>query len=301
MRGFFIAFFLYRIKILYMSKPLLTIGMSTYDDYDGVFFSIQSLRMHHDVCKNNVEFIVLDNNPYGSHGAALKTFLQTINGKYIPYSEKKSSFNKYLIPDYASGKYIVIMDSHVLLIQNALTKLLEYYEKNPNCKNLVQGPLIYDDLVNISTHFDPVWRGDMYGIWATNLEAFKKGEPFEIPMQGMGLMSFEKDAWVGINPRFTGFGAEEGYIAEKFRLHGGKNICIPQLGWMHRFNRPNGVAYPLALEDRIWNYFVGWYELYNDPQHKMIKETYEHFKDKIPFGRIDQIQQKALSGMQNWR
>ena len=40
-----------------MSKPLLTIGMSTYDDYDGVFFSIQSLRMYHDICKNNnVEF-----------------------------------------------------------------------------------------------------------------------------------------------------------------------------------------------------------------------------------------------------
>ena len=27
--------------------PDLTIGMATYDDFDGVYFTIQSLRLHH--------------------------------------------------------------------------------------------------------------------------------------------------------------------------------------------------------------------------------------------------------------
>ena len=153
----------------------------------------------------------------------------------------------------------------------------------------MQGPLLYDDLINVSTHFDQVWRGDMYGIWATNKEAYDAGKPFEIPMQGMGLLAFEKSAWQGINPHFKGFGAEEGYIASKFRQWGGTNICIPQLKWNHRFGRPNGVKYPLILEDRIWNYFVGWLEITGDPEHSMIKDIYNHFKDKIPPGSIDNI------------
>mgnify|MGYP001215861816 CR=1 FL=1 len=285
-----------------MSDKLLTIGMATYDDYDGVFFSIQSLRMHHDLCNTDqIEYIVVDNNPTSPSGQATKKFVEGIKGKYIPYTEKVSSFNKYLIPNYANGKYVLIMDSHVLLERNSIDSLLQYYKDTPNCRDLVQGPLIYNDLKHISTHFDPVWRGDMYGIWATNKEANEKGLPFEIPMQGMGLLSFEKEFWPGIHPNFFGFGAEEGYISEKFRQAGGKNICLPQLRWMHRFDRPAGVKFRLALEDRVWNYFIGWLELYKDPEDQRIKDIYNHFKDKIPAGRIDSILEKAIKGEKTWQ
>jgi hypothetical protein len=47
------------------------------------------------------------------------------------------------------------------------------------------------------------------------------------------------------------------------------------------------------LEDRIWNYFVGWLELTQDPNHTIIQEIYNHFKDKIPTGSIDNIFQMA--------
>ena len=50
----------------------------------------------------------------------------------------------------------------------------------------------------------------MYGVWATNEEKYKQGQPFEISMQGMGLCSFEKR----ISQHSERFGAEEGYIAE---------------------------------------------------------------------------------------
>jgi hypothetical protein len=141
----------------------------------------------------------------------------------------------------------------VLIQDGGINHLVDYFRSYPNCKHLVQGPLLYDDLQNISTHFDPIWRGDMYGIWATDTKSYITGEPFEIPMQGMGLLAFEKSAWKGINQNFKGFGGEEGYIAEKFRQWGGKNICLPKLKWNHRFGRPNGVQYPLILEDRILN------------------------------------------------
>lgn len=270
----------------------LTIGMATYDDYDGVYFTIQALRMYHNISQNDYEIIVLDTHPDSPQGKQTNTFIKNDVkfGKYITSTNKiPSSFNKYDIVQHAEGKYILILDCHVLLKPNAIGSLLEYYKQNPNCKNLVQGPLIYDNLQNYSTHFDPKWSGHMYGVWATNKEAYEKGEPFEIPMQGMGLCSFEKANWPGICKHFIGFGGEEGYIAEKFRLNGGKNICLPQLQWCHRFGRPHGVPYRLVLEDRILNYFLGWLEMYRDTNHKMIRETYEWFKDKIPPNSIDNL------------
>lgn len=273
----------------------LTIGMATYDDYDGVFFSIQSLRMFHPILSYiDYEFVVLDNNPNSPHGQECKSFVEnSVRGKYIPLSEKPSSFNKYKIVDYAEGEYVLIIDCHVLIQRNGLDSLLNYFYDNKDCKNLIQGPLLYDNLTNISTHFDPVWRGDMYGIWATNMEEYNKGLPFEIPMQGMGLLSFKKSSWQGINKHFKGFGGEEGYIAEKFRSWGGKNICLPDLKWNHRFGRPNGVKYPLILEDRIWNYFIGWLEITKDPNHQMITETYEHFKNRIPEWSLNKILEQS--------
>lgn len=276
---------------------LLTIGMSTFDDFDGVFFSIQALRMYHPICgTNNVEFIILDNNPNSEHGKACKSFANSSNNiKYIELNEIPSSFNKYKIVNYASGKYVLIIDSHVLLCDGAINHLLDYFNSFPSCKNLVQGPLLYDDLQNISTHFDPVWSGDMYGVWATNNAAYSNGQPFEIGMQGMGLLAFEKSSWKGINQHFKGFGGEEGYIAEKFRQWGGKNICLPQLRWNHRFGRPNGVKYPLILEDRIWNYFIGWLEITKDPNHQMIQDIKNHFKHRVPEWSIENIFNNAKS------
>ena len=273
----------------------MTIGMATYDDFDGVFFSIQALRMYHEPCiDGKVEFVVLDGNPNSEHGKACKGFVMgAAGGKYVPYEGTPSSFNKYKIAEHATSKYVLIMDCHVLVEPGGIQRLLEYFESNPNCRDLIQGPLWYDDLRNVSTNFDPVWRGDMYGIWATNGEAYKAGLPFEIPMQGMGLLAFEREFWPGIGQHFVGFGAEEGYIAEKFRLNGGRNICLPGLRWNHRFGRPNGVKYPLRLEDRIWNYIVGWMELHKDPDHKVIKETLENFKAKVDIKIMQDMVDKA--------
>jgi hypothetical protein len=172
---------------------------------------------------------------------------------------------------------------------NAITNLLKYYEDNPNTKNLVQGPLLYDDLKHTSTHFDTVWRGHMYGIWATNQEALDKNEPFEIPMMGLGMFSCKTSEWQGFNENFRGFGGEEGYIHEKFRRAGGKCICLPNVKWIHRFGRPGGVPYPNTYEDRLWNYFTGWLEILKDPNDPFFESIVEAFKDKMPEATIKNI------------
>lgn len=269
--------------------------MATYDDYDGVYFSIQALRMYHPICStDDVELLVIDNNPDGAHGKAIKNFKGWVkNLNYIKYTDKKSTATRNEIFRNASGKYCISLDCHVLFMPQAIDKLLDYYADNRNCKNIIQGPMFYDDLKSFSTHFKPTWGGDMYGQWETDHEGYNSNKPFEIPMMGLGSFSCETKNWLGFNEQFKGFGGEEGYIHEKFRQNGGKAICLPQFGWVHRFGRPNGVKYPLILEDRIWNYFIGWLELKRDPEHPMIQEIYENFKDRIPKGSIDNILSQA--------
>ena len=276
-------------------KRILTVGMCTYDDYNGVYFSVQALRMYHEIFKtDDAEILVVDNNPDSQHGEATKKFVSGLkNCRYIAYTKKITTACRNEIFNSSSGKYCMSIDCHVFLVPGAIDAILRYYAATKDCKDIVQGPLIYDYLTNISTHFHPQWRGSMYGTWETDHESLKTGNPFEIPMQGLGMFSCEVKNWPSFNEEFKGFGGEEGYIHEKIRKLGGKAICVPQAKWMHRFCRPDGVKYPLILEDRIWNYFVGWLELTKDPEHEVIKGAYEHFKDKIPPGSIDNILEMA--------
>lgn len=274
-----------------MSEKLLTIGMATYDDYDGVFFSVQALRIYQLAgLEDKVEILIIDNNPDSNHGKEVKSFIeQWARGRYIAYRDKTSTSSRNEIFKHARGKYTLCMDCHVLFQPDAIKNLLQYYEKNPDTKNLIQGPLWYDDLKNVSTHFEPTWRDFMYGIWGTNQAAFEAGEAFEIPMMGLGMFSCKTSEWPSFNENFKGFGGEEGYIHEKFRRAGGKCICLPNLKWNHRFGRPNGVPYSNSLEERISNYFIGWLEIIKNKDDPFFQEIINAFEGAIPKQKIQKI------------
>ncbi len=241
----------------------LCIGMPTYDDYDGVYFTIQSLRMFHPEILDEVAFLVVDNNPTGPAAPALKKLESAMeNFRYLPQTDATGTICKDYIARAANSDYVVIMDCHVLIAPGALRQLINYFDARPDCPDLVQGPLVYDDMRSIATHFKPGWSGGMYGTWDGDARGEDPdAEAFDIEMQGCGLLAFRRDAWPGFNPRFRGFGGEEGYIQEKFRQGGGRSLCLPSLRWLHRFNRPLGVPYPSNWKDRIRNYIIGWNEL----------------------------------------
>ena len=270
--------------------------MSTYDDFDGVYFSIQALRMYHRIVKQEAlcEIIVIDNNPDSASGRAVADFAKKANVKYIPFTTRTGTAVRNEIFRNASGQYTISMDCHVLFEQRAIETFLDYMHVDANQRDIVQGPLIYDNLVNFSTHFKPGWGSGMYGKWETDQESLAKGEAFDIPMQGLGVFGCKTSSWLGFNKHFRGFGGEEGYIHEKFRQAGGRSVCLPNFKWLHRFGRPLGVKYPLNMNDRIWNYYVGWLELTQDPEHQMIKDITSHFLSlNVPLTTLNKLFNEA--------
>lgn len=268
-----------------------TLSMAAYDDYDGLFFTIQALRMYHPVAE--MEILVLDNNPSSPHGEALRGFARGVpQVRVIPVTDRASSFIKYDCFKHATGDVIIGMDCHILLMPGAIQKLVEHWQMNPDSPDLVTGPLVYNDLTSLSSHMDPTWRGLDFGTWGTSKEDLDRGSPFEVPMQGMGFFSFRRAAWKGINPDFRQFGGEEWYVAEKVRSWGGRVMCLPQVQWMHRFDWPKR-TFPLTNDAKVLNYYRGWLEVYGSLEHPMVQDMTAYWKTVMPESKLESLIQQA--------
>jgi hypothetical protein len=154
--------------------PKLTIGMAHFDDYHGAYFTIQSLRMYHPEIIKDVEFVVIDNSPNSEHGKMLKGFVEgsarrgTAGTKYIPLTDPKgTSPSRNAIFEHATGDFVLVNDCHVMYPAGSIKRLLDYYDENPKTDNIYSGPLIYDGLDQVTTHFNDEWRGEMWGTWGS--------------------------------------------------------------------------------------------------------------------------------------
>jgi hypothetical protein len=258
---------------------LLTIGMATYDDFDGVYFTVQALRLYHPEVMEHVSLIVLDNNPAGPHADALRALADQVPElRYVPCAEIQGTAVRDLLFHYATSRWVMVIDCHVLLAPGSLAELVAYLEEHADSDDLLQGPLLWDGLDGtVATHFAPQWADGMFGVWATDdLGVSPASEPFDIPSQGLGCFVARRESWLGFNPMFSGFGGEEGYIHEKYRLSGRRTLCLPFLRWTHRFQRPSGVSYTNQWEDRIRNYLIGWDEV-GLPGDEVV----EHFASRV--------------------
>lgn len=266
----------------------LTIGMATYNDFDGVYFTVQALRLYQDL--DDTELLVIDN--FGS--VHTRRFVEGLpNARYILATDVQgTAAPRDLVFREAQGEAVLCCDAHVLFAPGAIARLKAYYRDNPDCRDLLQGPLWYDNMRdnNVSTHFNPAWRAQMWGTWGTDPRGLDpEGEPFEIPMQGLGAFSCRKAAWPGFNPAFRGFGGEEGYIHEKVRQRGGRCLCLPWFRWMHRFGRPSGAPYRLTVDDKYRNYIIGHAELGLD-----LAPVHEHFAEFLSEHRMRELAKFAL-------
>lgn len=248
----------------------LTIGMSCYNDYDGVWFTINSILQYHPEVRDDIRFVVIDGNPDSAHGQACERLIAKLKnrhgncGLYVKNVSWASTASRDYVFQFATTPYVLCVDSHVMIAPGVLRKLIDHYDSNPQCNDLIQGPLYDENGDLFATEMTPVWDYNMYGKWGKNHDLANGTEPWNVELMGLGLFSCTKQAWPGFNPAFRGFGGEEGYIHRKFINNGGKCTMYPWLKWIHRFDRPGGVPYLNEYVDRLKNYLIGWYETGQD-------------------------------------
>jgi glycosyltransferase involved in cell wall biosynthesis len=263
--------------------PFLTIGLPTYNDFDGMYFTVLALRMYQNL--NDVELLVVDN--FGCD--TTRSFIAGLPGaRYERFMKPTgTAVAKNLVFSLATGDVVLCIDSHVLLAPRAVIRLSEYCRANPSPRDLLQGPLWLDDLhaSGVATHLSPTWSDGMHGQWATDQRGIAEdAPPFEIVSQGMGLFAHRRDTWPGFNPMFRGFGGEEGYLQEKVRQRGGRVLCLPFLRWVHRFQRPYGAPYNVRSWDKCRNALIGHLELGLDPRPMV-----DHFRTLLPHDVLERV------------
>ena len=98
-----------------LGRHVALIGfMATYDDYDGVYFSLQALRLYHPEVLNETNFLVIDNHPDGPCAAALKELEHTTpHYRYFPFnSNSGTAVSKDLVFAEADGDLVLCLDCH---------------------------------------------------------------------------------------------------------------------------------------------------------------------------------------------
>lgn len=241
--------------------PLLTIGMASYNNKEDVWWTIQALRMTQDL--TDCEILVIDN--FGDK--SLQEWITVWCPDQVRCVEYKdirgTTLSRQKIFEEARGKFVLCIDSHVMLDLGVIETLKNWIIDNDGCPDLIQGPMMYDSLKAYVTHLDPVWQASMYGVWGDHiLKENLPTDPFEIGMMGLGLFGSFKDQWLGFNEQCIGFGGEEGYIHEKYRQAGRRTLCLPWLTWLHKFHdEKKALPYPNFMEERIRNYILNWKEL----------------------------------------
>ena len=94
----------------------LTVAIATYDDFDGAYFTIHSILVHHREVLDRVEFVLLDNNPEGLPAPMLESFAGYIDRfRYVPFTDVRSTAVRDVLFRKATGKYVLVLDSHVIL------------------------------------------------------------------------------------------------------------------------------------------------------------------------------------------
>ncbi|VTS05327.1 DUF6171 family protein [Tuwongella immobilis] len=150
----------------------LTIGMATYDDFDGVYLTIDSILMYHPEILDQIEIIVVDTNSKSEHGEKVRDYLGGVQQliRHVRYIEADQAVGtaapRELVFRLAQAPAVLCVDCHVTFPAGTIQRLIEVFDRNPDSKDLYSGPTLTNSQSLMATHFSRVWREGMLGIWA---------------------------------------------------------------------------------------------------------------------------------------
>lgn len=273
---------------------LLTIAIPTFDDYRGLSMSLQSLNMHHRGL--GFDLLVFDNfnKCERSKKAAKNAKARLISDDAI----QGTCYSKSRCIQESLGKFVLVLDSHVMFDVGSIRKLMEYLHQNSAAarSNIFHGPLVSNAGDIYATEMKATWSSNSWGKWHNRItkEQPLPSQPFEIWGHGCGAFCVSKEAWPGYHPRCRGFGGEEGIIQEHYRARGGKAICLPFLQWTHSFNDGGHVSHPVSVDDKFRNNMLGITGLPNAEQ--LWADCIGHFTNSLSMNKIAELCKVCLPG-----
>ena len=205
----------------------LTIGVTTDNDFDGLYFTLQALRLYQDL--DGIELLVVDT--YGCEHT--KNFVEASTpARYVRAGDADgSAAAKNRVFAEAAGAAVLCCDSHVYVAPGAIARLLASHRAHPDSADLLHGPLLADDLTGLSTHLDPAWRDQAWGTPGTDPRGLNPaGEPFEITMQRLGVFSCRKEAWPGFPRSFGAPAARRATSTRRSAARAGAACACPGCG-----------------------------------------------------------------------
>jgi hypothetical protein len=216
--------------------------MAHHNDFDGVYFSIQALRLYQFV--PDLEIVVVDNTPNNPQQARLVNLCSKTGTKYVPFNDVVgTAVPRNRVFQEATGDVVVCIDCHVMLIPDALRRLHNWYASNPDSKDLVTGPIILDNLAACHTHFDLQWREEMWGTWASAWNC-KCGRRFTVQSGQEGLceihdlMQFDK-----VYDKKCDCGAKYPQTG-----HAGHELVFLKAGFTQAGNSPNSPVFEIPAQ-----------------------------------------------------
>lgn len=228
-----------------MSSEPLTIGMGTWNDYAGVFMTVESLRRWNGFTG---PIVVVDS--YGCESTRLYCAEAGVS-YHRRLDLRGTSRPRDEVFKLAATEYVMCVDCHVMMF--GLDRLLSYLPLMGS--DLYFGALSADG--KLYTHWMPEWVNLQYGVYAS----YPTLEPVRIPMMGLGAFACRRDAWLGFHPLFQGFGVEEWYIAGLYRSRGRNLVSLPFWSYVHRFTLSGGSSYHSSGQQMYKNYLIGQHSL----------------------------------------
>lgn len=232
-----------------------------------------------------------------------------IDAKYEPWAEvlgtaagKQACFGK------ASGEWVLVLDSHVILTDDSLRRLYDFIQKPRNrfCRDLFYGVNLADDHKQYFSHLD-IWGDDgapligddgVFGNWRSDPRAKSPdGKPFDVEGGGGWCFFARRDAFltVGFHPLMRGFGGEEGFISERFRRAGRSVKCAPFVRGIHRYARLSGDVYAVTVAEKLRNHVIGWLDLGFD-----LEQLRTVWRGRLKPDEIDSVMAQAVAEFQSF-
>ena len=249
----------------------LSVVTTVVDDFAGCAFTCVNIANQLGQRVREVDFVVVDNRPGSGESRDVRKLCehQLTGGHYISFGPRTGTFAaKQAGLQAADTEFVLVLDSHVLLQDGAILRLLDFCRDiGSDNHDLFHGPLCNSAWKIYATHMNPLVSSQNFGRWGTYRDDTQQRRVidncnyYQVPANGMGLFFCRRDSWPGFHPALRGFGSEEGYIHAKYRLLGRSCWNIPYLKWWHLFrDESRNIKYSLSNEDKYRNFLISWSE-----------------------------------------